>query len=164
VYFKPFYKKNKRQTVLFLIKSIKKEDVMKKIIVAHDGSKSSEKALKKALEIADKFGSAVTVISVVPELYLTELMEMDRIKIFETLKDETIKMLDRIKKRTMGVRIKTLVKQGSPAEEVLNAAAAMKADLIITGSHGRHGAQRFLLGSVSSKIVDHAECSVLVVK
>jgi nucleotide-binding universal stress UspA family protein len=61
---------------------------MKKILIAHDGSKSSEKALKKAFEIAEKFGSAVTVISVVPDLYLTELMEMDRIRILETLTDE----------------------------------------------------------------------------
>jgi nucleotide-binding universal stress UspA family protein len=137
---------------------------MKKIIVAHDGSKSSEKALKKAFEIADKFGSSVTVISVIPELYLTELMEMDRTRIFETLKDEAIKMLDKIKKRTLGIRIKTLIKQGSPAEEILKAAVTMKADLIVTGSHGRHGAQKFLLGSVSSKIVDHAECAVLIVK
>ena len=51
---------------------------MKKILIAHDGSKPSEKALKKAFEIAKKFGSAVTIISVVPELYLSELMEMDR--------------------------------------------------------------------------------------
>jgi len=75
---------------------------MKKIIVAHDGSKSSEKALKKAFEIADKFGSSVTVISVIPELYLTELMEMDRTRIFETLKDEAIKSLDKIKKGPLG--------------------------------------------------------------
>ena len=137
---------------------------MKRILVAHDGSKPSEKALKKAVEIADKFGSAVTVIAVIPDLYLTELMEVDRTRIFETLKDEALKMLDKIKTRTLGVKIKTLVRQGSPAEEVLKAAAAMKADVIITGSHGRHGAQKFLMGSVSSKIVDHADCAVLVVK
>lgn len=137
---------------------------MKRILVAHDGSKSSEKALKKAFEIADKFGSSVTVISVIPELYLSELMEIDRVRILETLRDETIKMLEKIKTRTLGIRIRTLIKQGNPAEEVLKAASAMKADVIVTGSHGRHGAQRFLLGSISSKLVDHADCAVLVVK
>jgi len=34
----------------------------------------------------------------------------------------------------------------------------------VTGSHGRHGAKKFLLGSVSSKVVDYSKCSVLVVK
>jgi nucleotide-binding universal stress UspA family protein len=51
---------------------------MKKILLAFDGSKTSEKALKKTLIIAEKFDSFVTVISVIPELYLTELMEVDR--------------------------------------------------------------------------------------
>jgi len=138
---------------------------MKKILIAHDGSKSSEKALKQAFEIADKFGSSVTVISVVPELYLTELMEMDRLRILETLTEEAQKILDKIKTKTAGSRpVKTIVAQGNPAEEILETAKKLKADLIVTGSHGRHGAQKFLLGSVSSKLVDHAPCTVLVVK
>lgn len=138
---------------------------MKKILLAHDGSKLSEKALKKAVEIAEKFGSSVTVVSVVPELYLTELMEIDRIRILESLTDETKKTLEKIKTRVKGIRaIKTVIKQGNPAEEILETAKKIKADLIITGSHGRHGAQKFLLGSVSSKIVDYAQCAVFVVK
>ena len=138
---------------------------MKKILIAHDGSKSSEKALKQAFEIADKFGSSVTVISVVPELYLTELMEMDRLRILETLTEEAQKIMDKIKTKTVGSKpVKTIVAQGNPAEEILETAKKIKADLIVTGSHGRHGAQKFLLGSVSSKIVDHAPCTVLVVK
>lgn len=138
---------------------------MKKILVAHDGSRLSETALKQAFEIADKFGSSVTVISVVPELYLTELMEMDRLKILDTLTEEAQKIMDRIKKRTAGSKpVKTVVAQGNPPEVILETAKKIKADLIVTGSHGRHGAQKFLLGSVSSKIVDHAPCTVLVVK
>jgi nucleotide-binding universal stress UspA family protein len=138
---------------------------MKRILVAHDGSKPSEKAMKKAFEIAGKFGSSVTVVSVIPEFYLTELMETDRTRIVKTLADEGKKMLAQIKNRHKGeYRLKTVLKQGNPAEVVIEEARKMKATLIITGSHGRHGAQKFLLGSVSSKIVDHADCSVLVVK
>jgi nucleotide-binding universal stress UspA family protein len=138
---------------------------MKKILIAHDGSKSSEKALKKGLRIAETFNATVTVLSVIPELYLTELMEMDRARILETMTKETKEMMEKIKAKTGHMKsLKTVIKQGDPADEILNAAEKMKADVIITGSHGRHGAQRFLLGSVSSKIVDHAECDVLVVK
>lgn len=138
---------------------------MKRILVAHDGSQSSEKALKKAFEIAKKFNSSTTVISVVPELYLTELMEMDRMRIVETLTDEAKKTMEKIKKSTRGIKsLKTIIRQGNPAEEILKAAEEMKSDVIVTGSHGRRGAQKFLMGSVSSKIVDHAGCSVLVVK
>ncbi len=138
---------------------------MKKILMAHDGSRSSEKAFKKTFEIAEKFGSSVTVISVVPELYLAELMEVDRLRILETLTEEAKKTMDKIKTTTSGFKsVKTIIKQGNPAEEILETAKKIKADLIVTGSHGRHGAQRFLLGSVSSKIVDHAPCAVLIVK
>jgi len=138
---------------------------MKKILIAHDGSKSSEKALKKGLEVAEKFSSSVTVISVVPELYLTELMEMDRVRILETLTEDAKKTMDQIRTKTAGFKsLKTIIKQGNPAEEILETAKKIKADLIVTGSHGRHGAQKFLLGSVSSKIIDHAPCAVLVVK
>ncbi len=138
---------------------------MRKILVAHDGSKPSEKALRKAFDIAGKFGSSVTVVSVIPEFYLVDLLEADRVKIVRTLEDEAKKMLGKIKERHKGqLRLKTVLKRGNPAEVVLEEAGKMKASLIITGSHGRHGAQKFLLGSVSSKIVDHADCSVLVVK
>ena len=138
---------------------------MKKILIAHDGSKSSEKALKKGLEIAEKFGSSVTVISVVPELYLTELMEMDRTRILETLTEDARKTMEKIKTKTTGFKtLRTVIRQGDPAEEILETAKKMKADLIVTGSHGRRGSQKFLLGSISSRIVDHAPCAVLVVK
>jgi nucleotide-binding universal stress UspA family protein len=138
---------------------------MKKILIAHDGSKSSDKALKRGLEIAERFDSAVTVMTVIPSLYLTELMETDRERILGTLSEDAVKMMGKIKAGPRKIRsLKTLIKQGSPADELLKAAGRMKADLIVTGSHGRHGAQKFLLGSVSSKIIDHAACDVLVVK
>lgn len=138
---------------------------MKRILVAHDGSKFSDKALKKAIDIASKFDSTVTVITVAPELYLTDLLEVDRKRIHETLIREAETVMRNVKKRAKGAKpVKTVIKRGNPAEEIIDTAKKMKADLIITGSYGRHGAQKFLLGSVSSKIVDHAECSVLVVK
>lgn len=138
---------------------------MKKILMAHDGSKSSEKALKKALQVAETFGSSLTVLSVIPELYLTELMALDRARILDTMTKETREMMEKIKAKSEHLKsLKTVIRQGDPADEILKTAEKIKADVIITGSHGRHGAQRFLLGSVSSKIVDHAECDVLVVK
>jgi nucleotide-binding universal stress UspA family protein len=138
---------------------------MKKILIAHDGSKSSDRALKRGLEIAERFGSSVTVITVIPSLYLTELIEADRERIFQALSEDAREMMAKIKAGPKNIRsLKTVIRQGSPADEILKAAEKMKADIIVTGSHGRHGAQKFLLGSVSSKVIDHATCSVLVVK
>lgn len=139
---------------------------MKSILIAHDGSKSSEKALKIGMETALKFGSAVAVLSVVPELYLTELTDSARDGIYEALNEETRKMMEKVRKTFAGKSInsKTIIRQGNPAEVILDTAKKMKADLIIMGSHGRHGAKKFLLGSVSSKVVDHAQTAVLVAK
>lgn len=139
---------------------------MQKILIAHDGSKSSDKALKKAVELAINFNASLTVLAVIPELYLTELSDVDRNRIFESLSKETTEAMEKIRKSLSGksMEVKTLIRQGDPAEKILETAQKMKVDLIVTGSHGRHGTKKFLLGSVSSKIVDYSKCPVLVVK
>ena len=139
---------------------------MQKILVAHDGSKSSDKALKKAVELAINFNASLTVHAVIPELYLTELSDVDRNRIFEALSRETAEAMEKIRKSLSGksMEVKTLIRQGDPAEKILETAQKMKVDMIVTGSHGRHGTKKFLLGSVSSKIVDYSKCPVLVVK
>lgn len=139
---------------------------MQKILVAHDGSKSSDKALKQAIEIAVNFGASLTVLAVVPELYLTELPDAYRNRIFESLSDETRDSMEKIRKSlsSKSIEVKTVIRQGDPAEKILETAQKMKVDLIVTGSHGRHGAKKFLLGSVSTKIVDYSRCPVLVIK
>lgn len=139
--------------------------MIKRILATHDGSKASDKAVQTAIALAQQFRATLTVISVIPELYLTELVEMDRVRILDTLTADAKKTLEKIKAKATGVpSLKTVIKYGRPAEEILAAAARVKADLIVTGSHGRHGAEKFFLGSVSSKVVDHAACSVFVVK
>jgi len=147
-----------------IVKS-ERSHVMKKILVAHDGSEESDKAVQTAVSLAREFHSALTVIAVIPEPYLMEVGDFDRMRILDTLTRDAKNSLARIKSEAANIpSIKTIIKSGNPAAEILDAAAKMKASLIVTGSHGRHGARRFLLGSVSAKIVDHAPCSVLVVK
>jgi nucleotide-binding universal stress UspA family protein len=139
--------------------------MIRRILATHDGSKASDKAVQTAIALAQQFRATLTVISVIPELYLTELVEMDRVRILDTLTADAKKTLEKIKAKATGVpSLKTVIKYGRPAVEILAAAARVKADLIVTGSHGRHGAEKFFLGSVSSKVVDHAACSVFVVK
>lgn len=139
---------------------------MQKILVAHDGSKSSDKALKKAVELAINSNASLTVLSVVPELYLTEFSDEDRNRIAKTLEEETRQLLEKIRKSlsSKSIEVKTVIRQGDPAEKILETAQKMKVDLIVTGSHGKHGAKKFLLGSVSSKVVDYSRAPVMVVK
>jgi nucleotide-binding universal stress UspA family protein len=139
---------------------------MQKILVAHDGSKSSDKALKKALELAANSNASITIVSVIPELYLTELSDLERNRILAALSKETADAMEKIRKSLSGksIEVKTVIRQGDPAEKILETAQKMKVDIIITGSHGRHGTKKFLMGSVSSKVVDYSKCPVLVVK
>ncbi|MDA8156307.1 MAG: universal stress protein [Actinomycetota bacterium] len=139
---------------------------MKRILVTHDGSKASDKALKKAVEIGAKFESSITVLSVIPDLYLTELSDADRQRLLQIMTEETQNSMEKIRASLTGksVDAKIILRQGDPAEKILETAKKMKVDLIVTGSHGRHGAKKFLLGSISSRIVDYAPCPVLVIK
>ncbi len=140
---------------------------MKKILVAHDGSKASDKALRKAIDIAIKFQSSLSVLGVVPELYLTELSDAERQRITDSLERETKAQMDAIRTKVAGktnLEIKTIVRQGPVQDIIIETARKMKIDLLVVGSHGRHGARKFLLGSVSARVVDHSPCAVLVVK
>lgn len=139
---------------------------MKKILIGHDGSKYSHKALKKGIELAAELGSTIIVLSVVPDLHLTELSPIDQSRLNEALEVETKKNLEKVKAavKKKDVAVKTLVRQGNAAELILETAKKMRVSLIVIGSHGRHGVERFLLGSVSTNVVEHADRPVMVVK
>lgn len=58
----------------------------------------------------------------------------------------------------------TLVRYGHPAEEIVHAAEELGSDLVVVGSHGHTGMTQYLLGSISSTVLAHAPCSVLIAK
>lgn len=139
---------------------------MKKILVAHDGSKYSQKAMKKAIEIAAPFGATLIVLSVVPEMHLTELSPVDQDRLREAMEKEAKKNLEKAKVSAAKTKIpiKTVVKQGNAADVIIETADKMRVGLVVIGSHGRHGVQRFLLGSISLSVVEQSRRPVLVVK
>lgn len=56
------------------------------------------------------------------------------------------------------------IRVGRPAHEILGVAKEWRADVIVVGSHGRHGIPRVLLGSVAEAVMRHADCPVLVIR
>jgi universal stress protein A len=66
--------------------------------------------------------------------------------------------------RTAGFKAETAVKIGDARVSILDIAAEWHADLIVVGSHGRRGIERFLLGSVADSVARHAKCSVEIVR
>jgi nucleotide-binding universal stress UspA family protein len=77
----------------------------------------------------------------------------------ETLVAENAKQLE-----SSGFRVSASVKEGEAKREILEFAEEWQPDLIVVGSHGRRGLDRFLLGSVSDAVARHAHCSVQIVR
>jgi nucleotide-binding universal stress UspA family protein len=66
--------------------------------------------------------------------------------------------------RAKGLNVSTVGEEGDPKTRIIDHAAEWHADLIVLGSHGRKGFDRFLLGSVSEAVARHASCSVEIVR
>lgn len=137
-----------------------------KILVAHDGSAQANKALAEAGKLAGKLGGTIRIVTVVPDLCLTEVSDSECKLVTNSLFTDAKSSMQKVtgELAAKGIAADITIKDGHPAEKILDAAKEFGADLIVVGSHGRHGAKRFLLGSVSSKIVEHATCHVLVIK
>ena len=136
---------------------------LRRIILATDGSDASAKALKFVLTKFQPDRSSgrdervpihVNVLHVLP------------LVMYPGLKEAGKKLLEQSVQRliTAGFTAEPLCYLGNPAEEIMKAASREQADLIVMGAKGLGAIARFLLGSVSTRVVQHANGSVLVVR
>jgi len=138
------------------------------ILMAHDGSEHSDKALDRAVEIAQLTGSGVKVVLVATG-FVTPMEELST-EVLKNVEETILKQAGATLKEAVGkatakgVPVEGLLERGRPQDRILAAAKSMGADLIVIGSRGRHGVAKFLLGSVSSKVAEQAACDVLIVK
>lgn len=140
-----------------------------KILLAVDGSDYSRYALNKGAEIAAGMSSELLVLTVSnlvsfgsfgPLGYGPDTaVEVPSQEEVATILQEAESFL-----ASRGLQARTLTRVGGYAETILAVAEEEQTDLIIMGSHGRSGLQRFLLGSVSMQVMNHAPCSVLIAK
>ena len=137
-----------------------------KVLLAYDGSDASKKALKKAIEITSKEKAELVILSVTEPVCPVSITDKECSLFDSSLRAETKDLLDKIKGEVSKepVQIKTVVKEGRPAEEIIKFAKDNKMDLVVIGSHGRHGAKKFFLGSVSLRVAEHAPCSVYIAR
>lgn len=140
----------------------------KNILVPYDATSFANRAFQKALEIAKKDGSKITIFTVIEGEYSAILG-------YSKINPQVIKKQQRIAKKFIyklesaaknsNVPISVKIKQGtSIVKDILNFAKSKKSDLIIIGSHGRTGLNKLILGSVANGVVQQAKCSVMVVK
>jgi len=138
---------------------------MKKILVAHDGSDHADKALLEAAELARNHAATLTVVSVVPNLCFSEI-GIDCDTVTRLYRAEIEGAMEGIKTllAEKGIVATTMILEGKPADVICDHARGMGFDLVVVGSRGKQATERAVIGSVSSRIVGCAPCSVLVVR
>ncbi len=143
----------------------------KKIMVATDGSELVKKAVDTAIEISKLRQAKLYAVHVISlgDYYSSIPLAIDA----EWIKDmeehlriegeEAIAYVEDAGKAA-NVEIEPVILEGNPANEIVDFAEKNDIELIVMGSHGKTGIQRFLIGSVAENVVRHSKKSVLVVK
>ncbi len=139
-----------------------------RVLVAHDGSSQASKALDLAIEISGRFGGRLDIVTVIPDLCLAseELSPEECEMVAGSLATEAKGQMRKVSESlgAKGLQAEIVIKTGRPVEGIVEAAKELQADLIVVGSHGKHGAARMFLGSVSSRVAEMATVNTLIVK
>lgn len=147
---------------------------MLKLLYATDGSPDAEAAFRMLELLPLTAGDAVRVVSVITQPVpgatagvdlatgawevLADLLVREQARLEETAHAAAARLEER------GLSVSVELRHGDPAHEILAAAEAWEADLILLGSRGRTGLERFLLGSVAQNVAKHARRPVLVAR
>lgn len=133
------------------------------LIIATDGSASSNLVTERAIRFAKKYNSTLHVISVVD---VTDEFLAEAPEILEKLILNSKKIVDNTLKNIQSYDIKAdgIVKEGETYRSIINLAIEKGSGMIFMGSRGRTGLKKLLLGSVAEKVIGHAPCPVFVAK
>ena len=142
----------------------------KRILVPVDGSDLSNDAFEQAVSLAKLVEGTVTVIHVIEHMYsdYTILEGQEMISASTLIRSETREQVQTflaeysLQGKKEGVEIRTLIKEGPVAHEIINISKSF--DLIIIGTHGRRMIASLLMGSVAEKVSRHAHCPVMLVR
>lgn len=143
-----------------------------KVLLAIDGSDASMSAVAATAALPMPSDSLVEIVSVVPYSFAPEDSvwpnvvridpPTDRERVLDDVAIRLAAVADRVRGTDRVVEVRVL--EGRPATEIVIEAVRFGADLIVVGARGLSSVRRLLVGSVSSEVVDHAPCPVLVAR
>ena len=140
----------------------------KKILVPLDGSPLAEAVLPHAEALAKSEGAEIVLLSVpvVPSLEFLARSPGLADKVIEETEHETEAYLEieKSKLEKDGIKVTSIMREGSIPEMILKVADEVHADVIAMSTHGRSGVQRWLMGSVADRVVHHAHIPVMLVR
>ena len=138
------------------------------IVVATDGSDSVQRAGSVAVDVAARFDAEVHAVYVVDAGEVESSPDTVRDDLRDALDDEGRDALDRVSgaahDRDDDLDVTIEVREGRPASEIDAYARSVDADLVAMGTRGRHGENRFLIGSVAERVVRTCPVPVLTVR
>ncbi|MDF1557759.1 MAG: universal stress protein [ANME-2 cluster archaeon] len=144
-----------------------KSEIFKNIVIATDGSENSLNAVKHAIEFARISEAKLFVVFVVDTGAFASIpVDMALGNMYEILKkegDEAVKHVEDLAKK-VGLEIESYNVEGHPAEEIIKISENVSANLIVMGTLGKSGLDRFLLGSVAEKVSRNSKIAVMVVR
>lgn len=139
----------------------------KHILLAADFSEHGEAVAERAKDLAEKYQAKLSIVHVMDNLLITDAAYGSTIP-FDL--DLTAELMAAAKKRLANLADKLNIAEdcrwmetGSPKLEIIRVAEENNVDLIVVGSHGRHGFA-LLLGSTANGVLHHAQCDVLAVR
>jgi nucleotide-binding universal stress UspA family protein len=133
------------------------------IVVATDGSESVSRAVSVALDLAERFDATVHALYVIDEGEVEASPEQVRDEMRAALDDSGEAALEAVVAAT-DRPVTTAVREGRPATEIREYALEQGADVVAMGTRGRHGENRFLIGSVAERVVRTCPVPVLTVR
>jgi nucleotide-binding universal stress UspA family protein len=138
--------------------------MIKRILLAYDGSDSSKKAFEFAADLTKLHRAELIVLSVaqVPEFGEDVATEA----VIEHSRSYHNGLLDSLRHQAekLGIQVRLEVAVGHAAQQILDHAAVQVVDLIVMGHRGRGMLDRWRLGSVTHRVISYAECAVTVVR
>lgn len=135
-----------------------------RILLPTDGSEGSDRALGQAIELATETGAELHVLFVVENVSYAPEMADERVTLqLRGIGENAIESV-RERAEAAGVDVETAIEEGTPHRAILEYADESDVDLIVMGTHGRSGLDKYLLGSVTERVVRTADVPVLTVR
>jgi nucleotide-binding universal stress UspA family protein len=135
-----------------------------RILLPTDGSRGNSRAVEQAIGLAAQSDARLHVLFVVEDLpYAPEMMDGQVEARLREIGEEAISDI-RQRADDAGVSVETALEDGTPHQSILEYADEEGMDLIVMGTHGRSGLDRYLLGSVTERVVRGADTPVLTVR
>jgi nucleotide-binding universal stress UspA family protein len=136
----------------------------RKILVGFDGSAQAEKAAETALSLAQALDGHVMLLAVArpPEPATSVEVHAMLDDAREHYEQAFAKFQERAKE--LGVELETAIAVGHPAEQIIRRAEADHADLVLVGRRGMSRFEKWILGSVSERVLRYAHCPVMVIR